>query len=244
MKRNNINCLLIGSNGFLGSSLAIELTNTHVNYSELSHQNLKIPNAFFEITSPLIQDSTYFTHAIYLSWSTNRSVDFQEKSFFAAKYAADWAVRNGVRIIFVSSMSASMPFPQSNYGRFKKLAEDYFLSLGFEVVRPGTVLSKNDFAGGALSHLGNLSKLGRIVLAKIQPLSVPCISIEAFVDRLSRKIVEPKRIQIDELVENSQDLQSMLNLNSGSIPIKHLEKLIPLIPINVRDKLQTLIDLN
>jgi dTDP-4-dehydrorhamnose reductase len=244
MTPDDINCLIIGSNGFLGSSIVNAMNDTDMKFSELSHQYNEDSGLIFEIETPFIQNSSVFTHAIYLSWSTSRSAYFQKKSYLAAKYAADWAARNQVRIIFVSSMSASVSTPRSNYGRFKKFAEEYYLSLGFEIIRPGTVVSKDNLAGSALSHLEKLSKFGKMVLANIKPILLPITTIEAFTDSLFRKLMEPMSIQVEELIQETKELQSMLNLRSGPIAIKHFQRLFPLIPINIRDRLQTLIDLN
>jgi hypothetical protein len=235
---------VIGSSGFLGSAITGAMKSAGIKNSKLSHQNLGPESSIFEIARPMIQDSSNFTHAIYLSWSTNRSYDFQEKSYVAAKYAADWAARNNVRIMFVSSMSAGVDSPRSNYGRFKKLAEEYYSNLGFQVVRPGTVLSKEISEGSALVHLLKLSRISRKVLTLFRPITLPIISVNAFTTDLLQIMFNASSTEPQNLVQGNTTVQLMLGLRTGWIPVNWIKIFLPLVPISARDKLQTLIDLN
>lgn len=244
MTNKELNCLVIGSNGWLGYSITGAMKNAGIKHVKLSHQKTGPKHSLFEIARPMIEESNYFSHAIYLSWSTNRTLDFQEKSYLAARYAADWAARNNVRIIFISSMSAGVETPRSNYGHFKKLAEQHYLNLGFEVVRPGTVIADKEFVGSALAQLQNVSRLEKFVLTLLKPVSLPVIHINVFVETLIKTIMGVPSLEPQNLIQKTTTLQSMLDLRSGWIPFSWIQILLPLLSISSRDKLQTLIDLN
>ena len=210
----------------------------------MSHRPIKEESFLFEIEKPFISDSSDFTHAIYLSWSRDRRFVSQSNSLIAAKYAADWAKRNGVQIVFISSMSASVSSPVSNYGRFKREAEDYYLCQGYSVVRPGTVYSKDNLGGSALLELGKLPMAIKRGLGFFEPVWLPVISDVHFCQYFSTNFPDFHSQHAVNLYETHMSIQSLLNQNHGFISVKVLKLIAPLLPINFRDRLQTIIDLN
>lgn len=109
---------------------------------------------------------------------------------------------------------------------------------------PGTVLSKEKSAGAALMHLQNVSRFGRIVMASFKPILLPVIYVDVFTNTLLQTIINDSSTKPWNLVDEIVTVQSILDLKTGCISIKWIQILLPFVPINVRDRLQTLIDLN
>ncbi len=78
---------------------------------------------------------------VHLAWETNsRSVDSAQASVRASMELADVALLSGKRFIFVSTMSAQGG-PNSRYAASKIDVEQFVLSKGGVVLRPGLIIS-------------------------------------------------------------------------------------------------------
>jgi hypothetical protein len=238
---------VIGSEGYLGQRLANYIEKDLIALVRISHKYMESSNTEripFTISNPYLPAPVDFTHIIYLSWLTSRSESAQRKSYEAARYVAEWAKANKKNALFISTMSSRSEVPSSNYGFWKKQAEFEFSKFGFNVVRPGTIITETDFQGSALEALKKSSFMMNFGLRLLAPIRVPIVSEEMFITHLIQSISRKNTATTEDLFSDTTSIQQILGIQSGCLQLKVLKSLLRIIPVDTADKIRTLLDLN
>ena len=238
---------IIGASGFLGSELSrafLEHNVEVIRYSHESSESIGEEFRIFRIENPLLPSRPDFSHVIYLSWSLNRSIKSQLESSSAAEYVSKWAQKHNVHVIFVSSMAAAVLKPRSNYGHYKKLAEKIFLMNKQEVIRLGTILPDSDFKGSALNSLTTLSPIAKLSLRLIEPVWLPTIRSKQSTDLILSYVLGSLNSKKYNNYTSFTTLQNLLKISSGVFSSKILRFFKVLLPISIRDRMTTLLDLS
>jgi hypothetical protein len=238
---------LIGAGGYIGLLVARSLARANIEVIKYSHSPqdpMGETSRIFSIESPYLPTSPDFTDIVYLSWSTNRSKRSQIDSWRAALFVSDWAASHNVSVIFISSMAATLNNPKSYYGKYKKLAELRFNERNHQVIRLGTVIPPSGYAGSALISLENTSFLAKQLLKNFRPIYIPVITEERAALTISESILKQNGAQIREAYDRWDSLQSILDIFTGPIPFRRFRLVAWLLPIQKRDRVMTLIDMN
>jgi hypothetical protein len=238
---------IIGARGYLGRELCRAFLDNNVEVLRYSHESRdSIGEAFriFRIENPILSSRPDFSHVIYLSWSLNRSIKSQLESYSAAEYVSKWAQIHKIQVIFVSSMAAAVLKPHSNYGYYKKLAEKTFLMNKQEVIRLGTILPDTDFSGSALNSLTNLPPISKLFLKLIEPVWLPTISSKQSTDLILSYVFGNLSSKKYNNYTNFTTLQNLLKISSGIFSLKILRFFKVLLPVHIRDRMITLLDLS
>jgi hypothetical protein len=238
---------LIGAGGYLGLLIARNFTSANIEVIKYSHSlqdSMDETSRIFTIESPYLPTSPDFTDIVYLSWSTNRSKRSQIDSCRAAIFVSDWAASHNVSVLFISSMAATLRNPRSYYGKYKKLAEFRLKERNQQVIRLGTVIPPSGYAGSALISLKNTNFLAKKFLKNVSPIYIPVITEDRMWLTISEFVLKQNESRIRDAYDRWDTLQSILNISTGQIPFRKFRLIAWLLPIQKRDRMMTLIDMN
>jgi hypothetical protein len=235
---------IFGAKCALGQTVNSEMIKLGFNVIQYSSSaNLDDGTRFFDLYEPVLPLKPDFRYAFYLSWSTKRDEFNQKASFISAQYFSTWCLEMNVKPIFISSLAAKKDFPSSNYGRYKKDAENEFLSREQGVFSPGTIIFETNPGGSAVSELLSISQIQKRFFSLFIPIRVPIVYEKSMLVEISKildkKMVQSKYIFVDEWTS----LQKLLNVNVGKLSIAIIKPLIVILPITKRDRLLSLFDL-
>ena len=182
--------------------------------------------------------------AIFFSWSTKRDELSQEKSLDSAISIANICKNLRIPAVLVSTISAGLKDPNSNYGKFKKLGEEKFLDEGQFVVRFGTIAVEGKYGGSALSEIKKFLPLTRKIHKILPEIPLPITNQESFYSYFE-KIVNRKEVHhsvtvIDQVI----NLLNMKTFTGRKLKLRIPKGIVHILPINLSDKILSLRDVN
>jgi len=236
---------IIGARGFLGKSISKRFTENDMPFLIFTHQpisqHLKSDH-MFDVLTPYLDEINEISHIIYCAWKPDRRRKIQKQNYLAARYVSRWCLDRNISCLFISSLSAIPEKPKSNYGFWKKKAETEFLLRNQSIVRPGTIIPVGSSTGSSLDELFALRFFAKNVISILKPALIPVISESVVVDYVMNWLNGSTHVNID-LVTEVSSIQSLLNIKAGKIPFRILKVILFLIPINIKDRIKVIIDL-
>ena len=150
----NVNMVITGSNGFLGSSLLnyLKKNNNTLKIFESSKNKKKLQDKFYFNLHEDFDKSFLIRNKISLIIHTAFSFNFYsleeglKKNRIVSQKLFTFAKNNNIDIIYISSISA-FDQAKSNYGKIKLLIEKDAKENNIVVLRPGLIYSKNNPGG-------------------------------------------------------------------------------------------------
>jgi hypothetical protein len=198
----------------------------------------------YSFNSPFnINELQDVSKVIYFSWSTSRDKNAQLISMERANQISNFCKTLNIPAILISTLSSSKENPRSNYGKFKKMSEDAFLEDGNSVVRFGTIFERNVIGGSALSSIPRFGIFKNILGGILPGIVLPITSVDSFLSYFSTS-EEFRGGKIEEIVDSKVNLWNMSPVNSEIKPLRIPVGLVKLMPINLADRLKTLMDIN
>ena len=158
-------------------------------------------------------------YAIYFSWSKIRNQRDQKAAELKALDFAMGAQRQGVRVIFISSLASLPKENQSVYGSSKRVAELGMIKHGHSVVRPGTILSSKDpELSSAMLQLQKYRSFVWLYCRVSEKILVPLIGVEAFSAGLLNLI---RNFEVGEvnLVDEVKALENLAGFRNFTVRI-------------------------
>ena len=240
--------LITGASGFLGRGLsrAVEARNfksvlLSSNKDFLKSSPGSIAFHIGDTTFPDLVPSP--THCVHLAWAIDRGRKAQEMSYESTLDLARQCAEQGIKMIFVSSMSAAPKRPRSNYGKYKRMCEGQIQSMGHSVVRLGTVLATEEQGGSAINQLLELPRLAKMLIGLLKPITLPITRQETFNEFIVDQWIANPHSDLYTVIDSVQTLQSLLGTKAGKLPLFILGVGSQVLPEKIGDRVKTLIDL-
>ncbi|OFX80112.1 MAG: hypothetical protein A2X12_09530 [Bacteroidetes bacterium GWE2_29_8] len=156
------NIIVTGANGFLGRELFLFLTEHNCVVYSFARKNTNNDSnyVFYDINKPLsdealsiIKKSDIIIHCAH-QFTTNISQDVSNDiNFFATKEIAEIALANNIKLIYISSASATSK-SLSYYSKLKFKIEKLFNNGNYLIIKPSLIIGK----GGIAMKIDNFIK--------------------------------------------------------------------------------------
>jgi hypothetical protein len=95
-----------------------------------------------------------------------------------------------------------------------------------------------------LISLKNTNFLAKKFLKNVSPIYIPVITEDRMWLTISEFVLKQNESRIRDAYDRWDTLQSILNISTGQIPFRKFRLIAWLLPIQKRDRMMTLIDMN
>ena len=242
---------ITGASGALGSAICSQSIET--NEVKMAPVRRDLSNSYLNNLKEQVDASRDAELVlVHCGWdTTDRTALAQSRSKEETIRLSDHCAEQGIKLIFVSSRSASVN-AQSNYGESKFIAENYVLSTGGICIKPGLILFNPP--AGLQRKLLVLSRFG-VGLRFFPRSKIAVTDIQKVVDEINKLIYgELGNSLLIPLVDGQVDLNVLCSTSRARhfliipVPLRLLRRITRIIGIvssksvGVHDSLSAIID--